>query len=50
MGTKFKTLREARRYLKGLGSHAGTRAIHKLKRPVYKYAVCTHLEWLNEFY
>ena len=45
-GKKFKTLREARKYL-DINLNKNILDVYKLKGKVYKYFVGTHLEWLN---
>jgi hypothetical protein len=45
-GRKFKTLPEAKRYLKELNN--SYTEIYKSRSKVYKYFVGTHIEWLNQ--
>jgi mRNA-degrading endonuclease RelE of RelBE toxin-antitoxin system len=45
---RFKTLREAKKYLANYPYvDKSSLHIYKYKTKVYRYAVCTEIEWLN---
>ena len=45
---KFKTIIKAKKYLNDLNDILGANKVRRIKNAiVWKYCVCTELEWLN---